>query len=389
MIRRRDVFSLNKYKSGLAKLFLVASRSPSVVVMAPMFTEENGKDGYIQRIRSIDELVLKDRIRFYIMGDHPELDQIVVKKIDNDHYYLEFNSENLEHMQYINSLAFRCGTLYVHSVYRFMAGPVSHMMQGILDVTNIRIFWDVHGAVPEECVLNGDPGIAKVAGSVEEKLFQKSDVIICVNEAMKNHLKDKYFKATNASFVILPIIGNIQHGAIYATSPNNKKPVVIYSGGLQAWQNVEEMLRIAIETKERYEYRFFVADPKALVEKAGRENLDGISIRSVGPDQIGKEYVGCNYGLLLRDDIAVNRVACPTKLIEYVENRIVPVLKSKKIGDFEKLGLNCVLEQDLLDGRLPDENIRFEMAEKNLLCLESIKEQQNRGIEEIIRTLKQ
>ena len=87
-----------------------------------------------------------------------------------------------------------------------------------------------------------------------------------------------------------------------------------------------------------------------------------------------EEYPRCSYGFVLRDDIAVNNVACPTKLIEYLQYGIVPILHTERIGDFAALGMQYVPDTVLLDGRLPAEEQRAAMAQNNLQVLQKLKQ---------------
>ncbi|HEY5589373.1 MAG TPA: glycosyl transferase family 1, partial [Candidatus Paceibacterota bacterium] len=67
-----------------------------------------------------------------------------------------------------------------------------------------------------------------------------------------------------------------------------------------------------------------------------------IEILSVNPEDLKEYYVKCHYGFILRDDIVVNNVSCPTKLIEYMYYGITPIVLSTSIGDFEKYGYEYI-----------------------------------------------
>jgi hypothetical protein len=94
---------------------------------------------------------------------------------------------------------------------------------------------------------------------------------------------------------------------------------------------------------------------------------------------MGEAYQGCQYGLLFRDDIPVNNVACPAKLTEYMQYGIVPVLTSPRIGDFEALGMRYVACEDFVQGKVPPEEERARMAEENRQVAEKLKEITNEG----------
>ena len=67
-----------------------------------------------------------------------------------------------------------------------------------------------------------------------------------------------------------------------------------------------------------------------------------MEVDTLPADELKKEYEKAQYGFTLRDNIIVNEVACPTKLIDYVKYGIIPILKSDKIGDFVENGLEYV-----------------------------------------------
>ena len=308
---RKNRFMQKKEWRALLQL---AAEQPSVCFFAPVFTPENEKDGYIRRIKAIDAALPGDLRRFYIMGDAPEGSAAELRHIDDTHYYIRFDSFSLPERLRAYRLMHRCGTLYTHSVYRFMAGRISPRMKAALFLPGVRHIWDVHGAVPEECRMNGDPGIAEVAEVYERLLYRRAGRIICVSRAMERHLRDKWGK-TNAEFTLLPIFTPQKEHP--AWKPRPEKPVILYSGGLQSWQMIPETQDLIAETMDRYSYRVFVPDPDAFLRMWGeRAPLCGVTLGSRAPEEMDAEYDTCHYGLLLREDSAVNRVACPTKLIE-------------------------------------------------------------------------
>lgn len=89
------------------------------------------------------------------------------------------------------------------------------------------------------------------------------------------------------------------------------------------------------------------------------------------------------YGFTLRDDIIVNEVACPTKLIDYVKYGIIPILKSDKIGDFVENGLEYVRIEDFINGRIPLEEKRVQMVQNNFSVMKKIYDDYKKGLKEL------
>lgn len=87
---------------------------------------------------------------------------------------------------------------------------------------------------------------------------------------------------------------------------------------------------------------------------------------------LAQTYLRSDLGFVLRDDVAVNRVSCPTKLSEYLWFGVVPVVKSPAIGDFERLGFEYVKAEELAIGMLPDEPAMERMRATNRAVIEEL-----------------
>lgn len=121
---------------------------------------------------------------------------------------------------------------------------------------------------------------------------------------------------------------------------------------------------------------------KEPLEKIGIHENNSISIKSVSPLELESYYKESHYGFILRDDILVNRVACPTKLIEYLGYGINPIILSEKIGDFEDFGYEHI--------RLDQFNtaLKAKKSTKNIDIFNQIKTQNNYNIRDKIIELK-
>lgn len=367
-------------------LLHMARSRRSICVFSPMFTKENEKDGYVQRVRAIDGTILQDYLKFYIMND-PACIEPSLQRFDDNHFYIVFNSHDAVQREEVFRLVRLCGITYTHSLLRFMTDSVSPEMGKVFSLPHIRHIWDVHGSVPEEYELNGDRRGAELADEVEALLYARADVIVCVNRAMEKHLRGKHGD-TCARFIVLPIFSP---GVLKRLDSCEAKkladgelPRLIYAGGTQKWQNMELMQDIMEKTMTDCEYRIFVPHPEEFhVLWGDRTPLKNALISSRNPEDMAEEYHCCHYGLLLRDDIVVNNVACPTKLVEYLQYGIVPILKSDRIGDFAESGLRYVKYTDLLSGKMPSMQERERMAEENYRIIESFGKTQAVGTENL------
>ena len=79
----------------------------------------------------------------------------------------------------------------------------------------------------------------------------------------------------------------------------------------------------------------------------------------------------------------MNRVACPTKLTEYILNGIIPILDYEDIGDLKALGIRFVSLGSFLEGRLPDGAERPEIIRENLLAVGKMVNERERSLNEL------
>src|SRR5690606_6210947 len=109
--------------------------------------------------------------------------------------------------------------------------------------------------------------------------------------------------------------------------------------------------------------------------KFGMETDDNLRVLTVTPDELGDYYRQAHYGFILRDDITVNRVACPTKMVEYLFYGITPIVKSPSIGDFPERGYEYIEYSDFSEDLPPVKSetnrrlVREVMAENDRLSL--------------------
>jgi len=348
---------------------------------------EREKDGYYQRIRAIDTL-FNDRWRIYIdtnnlpgrekWYDFPAPNTLVLRP--------QLDGKKL--IGRICSVLFiiRCGTTYFHSIL------------SVGSIEKSKSFWrypfmkrilDLHGVVPEEFSLQGEEFLSQYYNSVEKKIVSRVDYIIVVTNAMRVHIENKYPGMFNGQFITLPIF---QEQLLKPSKESVKSefPVIVYAGGLQKWQQVPKMISAIEETISFNHYRFFCPEPEKVKEMLSPRVRDSksIIIGTKKPSELINEYQHCHYGFILREEILVNKVACPTKLIEYLANGIIPLVDSENIGDFLSLGMKFIHLCELLNHNLPEESLRQEMVYDNFKVYEKLLIMHGNGVRELKNAIK-
>ena len=268
------------------------------------------------------------------------------------------NNEMIRSVRYINrkksyKLFDSTDLIYIESFGNFILLPAE-----IIKQYGHKMIFDLHGCAIEEAEMAGIEKWKIDNLKYYEKLaFKYIKKFVVVTDNMKNLYIEKYPEAKSSEFIKLPIFPN---KSIEFQNKKTDKINLIYSGGNYIWQNSELMIKsIARMIKNNISadinYSFLTPDIEYYTALAKQYNIEkNISIKSVTPSELNDEYAKAHLGLVLRENNIVNRVACPTKLIEYMKAGIVPVVLQPEIGDFNNLGYKYILISDLLEGNIPD-----------------------------------
>ncbi|HDQ5146636.1 TPA: glycosyl transferase family 2, partial [Escherichia coli] len=296
------------------------------------------RDGMFQRIAAIDSLTKnEERVYLNISFKKNKKRKISVYdncKVESLNYFLH----NLTITKYLK----KATIIYVHSVY--------NMLKIFPFGDYKKIILDIHGVVPEEMIFLGKRANAFVYNIIERMSIQKCFKLIHVTSSMKKFYEDKYHICLDKRSIVLPIF---EKNKIHVDQNkwNSNMFEFIYAGGMQAWQNIDLMIE---ESKRTYnkniKFNFFLPQNSTYEFKsriANCFNATDIIVDSLPKEDVINVMAKCHLGFVLRDDIVVNRVACPTKLIEYLECGVVPVVKSPDIGDFNSLGYSFIKVDEL------------------------------------------
>ncbi len=338
---------------------------------------EREKDGYYQRIRSIDSL-FTDQWRIYIDSvrlpgkefwyDIPEPRVLVLRPHGRgvQRVFIEF---------WIRFCILQSRFVYFQSVLS------SNGREFFWDNPNICKIIDVHGAVPEEFSYQGEENNAQLFNQIEHHVVTNAHYIVVVSVAMRTHLLNKYPGQISGQFIILPNIPEIPIEQLDKPYVNGK-PVIIYAGGIQVWQQVPKIVDAMVKTSHLNTYKFFCPYPdevKAMLPP-DMQGANPFEIESKQREEIFPEYRLSHFGFILREDRVVNNVSCPTKLVEYLAMGVIPIVDTSEIGDFKAFGMQYVDLDDLIQNRLPPAEIRLKMAEHNYSVYHKILYQYKSGV---------
>lgn len=346
-----------------------------LVIVAPYPSAENERDGYLQRINAIEQC-LTDFNRIYL--EIAFSGNLLPSKVKYSDRLTIYKLNFFLHFPYFLYLASRGDRIYVHTIKNgFKILPIYLFKP---------VFTDLHGIVSEEAKMIGRKFRSKLHAFSEFLVVRFSRKIVVVTQKMSDFIQNKYSKM-KVSFLYIPICNFLGQGKINKNIRDGK-PLVIYSGGLHGWQNIEEMIEAAGVLIDRFNFLFLVSDIQAFKDRVqDKELLGKLEINSVSRTEMRSFYERADFGFLLRHDNFVNQVACPTKLIEYIEFGIIPILLQPNIGDFKELGLKYILLEDLYKGQDVSGFDLEEIRRSNLTILDKIKNHYDIGIDSLRKEL--
>ncbi len=312
-------------------------------------TEANMRDGYFRRVHCVDH-ALDDDYRIHL--DIRFWKNWRKRIVQNDKNMKVMHLNAIFHFYIIHSVLKKSGIIYVHTIAKIP----SILFHLVILGKRVPFALDLHGVMIEEQQLARKPFKAWFYSGIEKFAFDRSNLNVYVSEVMQSHFRSKYsfFKgdecifATNAQ----PATCNSQP-ATYNPKPTTHKPndvIFIYSGNCQKWQNIDLMLDVMLKLTNPNYKLLILSGQKKLFEKLIRQKNfpEGkIEVISVQPEELEPYYEMAHYGFILRDDILVNRVANPTKLAEYLQYGIIPIVKLVDIGDYARFDYDYISYPEL------------------------------------------
>ncbi len=309
-----------------------------ILLLADYPTGKTQHEGASQRIHAVDRQFRRAR-RIYLFVSHRRFVRMETQQLPGG--AVQYRCNLFLHFFFIRRLMRQAAVIYFHSVINAL--PV---LPFIPFLSREKVVLDAHGLVPEEQQMAGARHKSRLYALAEKLLFGRLSHLVVVTNAMAAYFQEKYPKA-RPQIVLSPILP--------AHLPADNRPLsaaddslthVIYSGNTQSWQHIPLMLQLIRQNlSPRMRYHLLTGEPERMQHLAGEAGLAGeqtISIQKVAPHELGRYYQMAHYGFVLRDDVPVNRVACPTKLVEYLYYGIIPVVKSPDIGDFRQLGYEYI-----------------------------------------------
>jgi glycosyltransferase involved in cell wall biosynthesis len=332
-----------------------------LIFLANEPTAERERDGMSQRVRWVDEKFCD--VPRVILSISPKRNFRRKRLIRSSVLTVEEVNVFI-HFPRILYLALRSDVIYVHSCF--------HALRALpLYFLGLHIVTDMHGVVPEELRLAGKPWVSRLMSIVEEIVVKRSTAIVFVTDAMRGHFKNKYSLGDEPCTYVIPILTREEP----VTRQSRRDPkLVIYAGGLHVWQRIDQMLDAVEQTKREFKFLFLTGEADRLRSKLNDRRLTEVGVDSVPKARVFEYYGLASLGFILREDCVINRVACPTKLVEYMWAGVVPIVEQPFIGDFDEKSYEYILVNDFVKGCVPKPEDLDVMREHNLRVAQQLEQ---------------
>jgi hypothetical protein len=245
------------------------------------------------------------------------------------------------------------------------------------------VITDLHGVFPEELRYYGKRAGSLLYGMVERVAVRCSRALVVVTDAMAEHYHTKYgrFKAVVHT---IPIFDDFPIGRTGKAEPA-QTVTAIYAGGMQKWQNVDLMLQSLSRARQGVSCVILTPEIDAFTRKlAGYGMVNAVTLRSVAKSEVYAQYQRADLGFILRDDSVVNRVACPTKLVEYLACGVIPVVLQPLIGDFAARGYSVLSLERFVSGDLPSREEMEAMRRNNYRVIGAMRDAAAQAMEKMV-----
>jgi len=213
----------------------------------------------------------------------------------------------------------------------------------------IYVIADLRGAVADE-VIQKTRGLARNYFTshlkkfylwVERQVVLKADTILCVSKAFKDYLQANY---DTKNITVIPTFVDTSRfkfskslrGFYREKLGISNQIVLVYSGGTSPWQNIENVITLFNNLKQKEDNLFmlFITQQPDLLKKIVKEQIHPLEMQVIRAPHIDVAGYLCaaDVGILLREDKLTNNVAAPIKFSEYMCCGL-PCIISPNIGD--------------------------------------------------------
>ena len=203
---------------------------------------------------------------------------------------------------------------------------------GILKMKNTVTVYDFRALLSWESYFRNGKLIRFIAIYIMELFaYRTSNQVYCVSDSMRIQLFRQYGKRP---VHVRPALTNL---VVSRQVDIKEKSTIkfVYVGGVSKWQKINSIIELFVAISEVYDAEFmFISNNKDyLLNILNRTPLSRHSVISCDNKTVLSHLEDCDFGILLRDDHIINKVASPIKFLEYLGAGVIPII-SDNVGDY-------------------------------------------------------
>lgn len=175
----------------------------------------------------------------------------------------------------------------------------------------------------------------------QKKSIELADRCICVSEKLKKQLEKNTGKDISHWNIISCGVDLERFNKAKRIEKKSLSDRIVlgYSGGLQSWQNIRQIIQIVNKLYDLDHRIFFMLytnhSTDSIHEDLAKLGKDNYAIYSLSSSEIPSYLKILDAGFLLRDDLILNEISSPTKICEYLASG-VPLICTRYSGDYER-----------------------------------------------------
>lgn len=196
-------------------------------------------------------------------------------------------------------------------------------------IEDIFFIFRPRGLLPEESYYKSHNIIKKVIlNYIEYKVIKDTDYFIFLNDKQKEHFLLKYsnLQVKLNKCRVLPNV-KVMNSNLVRLEGSDSTIRIVYSGGFSKWQNIELVFEVAssIILGSNFDCVFTILTFEENFEKAKRlanyyNIMDNVVLKYVNPNELDKELISHDIGIIIRNNSIINLAASPFKVADYVSN---------------------------------------------------------------------
>jgi hypothetical protein len=204
-----------------------------------------------------------------------------------------------------------------------------------------KFVWWIQGIRPEESYAVHKSWLRKFVLEIIEYIEVRKTIFpIFVSDAMKEHYESKY-KIKFKNYYIMPCCNDSFKPTSFREPEKYEKNTFCYAGSLDTWQCVDEALMLYKKLEDvdsSAKLILLVKDKEKAIELLNKYGIKNYEIDFVPVSELPNKLKPVKFGFIIRENLALNRVATPTKLMTYMGNGVIPIVSDCLDGLLENVG---------------------------------------------------